>query len=136
MKGALLLRYENFYPYANQNPQFDYPLPPHPFNQPFNQPLPSPVAKFTPYIETANQFMHTAQQYAPLIGQLAPMARTLPALWKLYKGFQSIPPSTTAGRNPLDERNHRPPERTNYETRSVPNRPSNESIPKIFQPHH
>ena len=43
------------------------------------------------YMQTANQFMNTAQQFAPVVQQFAPMMRNLPAMWRLYKGFQSIP---------------------------------------------
>ena len=43
------------------------------------------------YMQTANRFLNTAQQFAPVVEQFAPMMRNLPAMWKLYKGFQSMP---------------------------------------------
>ena len=42
-------------------------------------------------MQTANRFLNTAQQFAPVVQQFAPMMQNLPAMWKLYKGFQSIP---------------------------------------------
>jgi hypothetical protein len=50
-------------------------------------------SKIDGYMQTANQFLNTAQQFAPVVQQFAPMMRNLPAMWKLYKGFQSIPSS-------------------------------------------
>ena len=50
-------------------------------------------SKMEAYMQTANQFLNTAQQFAPVVQQFAPMMRNLPAMWKLYKGFQSIPAS-------------------------------------------
>ncbi|WP_430541125.1 VrrA/YqfQ family protein [Sporosarcina thermotolerans] len=48
-------------------------------------------------MQTANRFLTTAQQYAPLVQQIAPMFQNLPAMWRLYKGFQSLPTSGAAG---------------------------------------
>ena len=42
-------------------------------------------------MQTANQFLNTAQQFAPVVQQFAPMIQNLPAMWRLYKGFQSLP---------------------------------------------
>ena len=45
------------------------------------------------YMQTANRFLNTAQQFAPVVQQFAPMVQNLPAMWRLYKGFQSSPVS-------------------------------------------
>ena len=50
-------------------------------------------SKIDGYMQTANRFINTAQQFAPVVQQFAPMMRNLPAMWKLYKGFQSMPSS-------------------------------------------
>ncbi len=50
-------------------------------------------SKIDGYMQTANRLINTAQQYAPVVNQFAPMMRNLPAMWRLYKGFQSIPSS-------------------------------------------
>ncbi len=48
-------------------------------------------SKMESYMQTANQFLNTAQQFAPVVQQFAPMVQNLPAMWRLYKGFQSLP---------------------------------------------
>ncbi len=48
-------------------------------------------------MQTANRFLNTAQQYAPLVQQIAPMFQNLPAMWRLYKGFQSLPTQGAGG---------------------------------------
>ena len=67
---------------------------------PQNNPLGGPMAgqgeqqvpsKMESYMQTANQFLNTAQQFAPVVQQFAPMVQNLPAMWRLYKGFQSLP---------------------------------------------
>lgn len=108
------MRYQSFYPFARaqQSPfamrqPFGGPQQPMPFSQPPRQPFQgSPMGnRFGPsmpgqfqnpsrmemYMQTANRFLNTAQQYAPLVQQFAPMFQNLPALWRLYKGFQSLP---------------------------------------------
>ena len=47
-------------------------------------------------MQTANQFLNTAQQFAPMVQQFAPMVQNLPAMWRLYKGFQSLPAAGAA----------------------------------------
>ena len=46
------------------------------------------------YLQTADKFLNTAQQITPLVRQYAPMLQNVPALWKLYRGFQSVPNAT------------------------------------------
>ena len=43
------------------------------------------------FMDTANRFLATAQSFQPLVQQATPMIRNLPALWRLYKGFQGLP---------------------------------------------
>ena len=47
--------------------------------------------KLQSFMDTANRFLATAQSFQPLMQQATPMFRNLPALWKLYKGFQGLP---------------------------------------------
>ena len=54
-------------------------------------PAPQGTSKMEAYMQTANRFLNTAQQFAPVVQQFAPMMQNLPAMWKLYKGFQSLP---------------------------------------------
>ena len=112
------MRYESFYPFSR-----DQSAPPRqqgfggpPFsgqpnqfgraNNPFANPRQGPPpqgfmpgqesSKIDGYMQTANRFLNTAQQFAPVVQQFAPMMRNLPAMWKLYKGFQSMPSATDA----------------------------------------
>ena len=71
-----------------------------PQNNPIGQSSGGPMAgqgeqqvpsKMESYMQTANQFLNTAQQFAPVVQQFAPMVQNLPAMWRLYKGFQSLP---------------------------------------------
>ena len=113
------MRYESFYPFSRNQPPPQRPQgfgmrpfpgqaqPPRLPNQlgrpsnPFIDPrqgsggLPSGQgpSKIDGYMQTANRFLNTAQQFAPVAQQFAPMMRNLPAMWKLYKGFQSMPSS-------------------------------------------
>lgn len=108
------MRYESFYPFSgNQAPPMGQQgfganpfthSPQNPgqspqFNMP-NTPFPGAAAdpsggqgpsKMDAYMQTANRFLNTAQQFAPVAQQFAPMMRNLPAMWRLYKGFQSMP---------------------------------------------
>ncbi|WP_342505209.1 VrrA/YqfQ family protein [Sporosarcina sp. FSL K6-2383] len=53
-------------------------------------------SKMESYMQTANQFLNTAQQFAPMVQQFAPMVQNLPAMWRLYKGFQGLPAAGSA----------------------------------------
>lgn len=113
------MRYESFYPFAgNQSPPpRQQPFGDNPFMQPPQNPGQSPQfnmqnnpftgggptqsgaqgpSKMDGYMETANRFLNTAQQFAPVAQQFAPMMRNLPAMWRLYKGFQSMPSASGA----------------------------------------
>lgn len=98
------MRPHNFYPrmpqmggfqqFPNQMPPFQQFMPRQmpPNMIPQNLPLPKTgTPKLDSFMETANRFLSTAQNFQPLIQQATPMIRNLPALWKLYKGFQSAP---------------------------------------------
>ena len=104
-----------------------------PMNGPQNNPLGGPMggqgeqpipSRMESYMQTANQFLNTAQQFAPVVQQFAPMVQNLPAMWRLYKGFQSLP---VAGAASL-------PSTGAVAARSVANVTSGLSAPRIFQP--
>lgn len=64
-------------------------------------PMPGPglapkgtTPKLESFMDTANRFLATAQSFSPIVQQASPMFRNLPALWKLYKGFQGLPKNT------------------------------------------
>ena len=142
------MRYQSFYPFARtqQSPfamrqPFGGPQQPPPFSQPPRQPFQgSPMgnsfgpsmqggqfqntSKMESYMQTANRFLNTAQQYAPLVQQIAPMFQNLPAMWRLYKGFQSLPTQGAAGGATASSA---PPV-------SNPSPQSGASNPRIFQP--
>ena len=82
-------------------------------------------SKMESYMQTANQFLNTAQQFAPVVQQFAPMVQNLPAMWRLYKGFQSLP---VAGAASL------PVGGGGAAAQSVANVASGLSAPRIFQP--
>jgi len=114
-------------------PQFGYRPGPFPPQMPPGFAPPKGTARLDSLLETANRFLATAQSFQPYIQQAAPMLRNLPALWKLYKGFQGIPsqggPGNERGRNqpPSGQSNQNGrSQRPSYETRP--------SVPKIYQP--
>lgn len=106
------MRYESFYPFSQgqyQQPQNPFSFPQNRFsggppirpggfgnNRFLNSPqtqipgggLPSRMEQ---YLQTAERFMSTAQQLTPMVKQVAPMVQNLPALWKIYRGFQNMP---------------------------------------------
>lgn len=113
------MRYESFYPFASnqsppvamrQYPQYDiqqqqiFGPPSRQFQGPptgnqFVASSQDPTqnnSKMEMYMQTANRFLNTAQQFAPLVQQVAPMVQNLPAMWRLYKGFQSLPSAGAA----------------------------------------
>lgn len=75
------------------------PAPGPPPNNPFGGfqqqgpgPGPAPVpSRAMSYLQTADKFINTAQQFTPMVKQLSPMFQNVPALWRLYKGFQGMP---------------------------------------------
>lgn len=52
---------------------------------------PQQPSKMEQYLQTADRFLTTAQQFQPMVNKVAPMVQNIPALWKLYRGFQNIP---------------------------------------------
>lgn len=88
-------------------------------------------SKVEAYMQTAQQFMNTAQQFAPVVQQFAPMVKNLPAMWRLYKGFQSLPntgaPSIGSGGIPPGAA----PSPSQFTAANTGPQPS---VPRIFQP--
>lgn len=133
--------YQNF---PNQMPNFGYQAPPPYAKIPQGYPGPKPAPRFESFMEAANKFIATYQSFQPIISQAAPMLRNLPALWKLYRGFQSIPKEGEGKREPYSyrERPERPNYRETFESRPVRQREypaqrenkSGVSLPRIYQP--
>lgn len=156
------MRYESFYPFSRNQPppqrQPNFGMRPFPGpaqppgqpnqfgrpNNPFIDPRQGPQgvpsgqgpSKIDGYMQTANRLINTAQQYAPVVNQFAPMMRNLPAMWKLYKGFQSIPSSgeglgsaAAGGAASVASR----AASTTAEAFTPPSGPR-PSVPRIFQP--
>ncbi|SOC20934.1 YqfQ-like protein [Ureibacillus xyleni] len=124
------------------------------FQQGPQQP-PSQSPKLDSFMNTANKWLATAQSFQPLIQQATPMLQNLPALWKLYKGFQSTPKNTEEEifDDELDDepyyepepekpkrRRERPSQRVRSEQTEQKHKPkpkpitSQPSMPRIFQP--
>ena len=84
-----------------------------------------PVAnRMEQYLQTADQFLSTAQRLTPMVQQVAPMVQNIPALWKIYRGFQNMPDATTTSTVARS---------VSAAASSVP-RTTGASIPRIFQP--
>lgn len=133
------MRYQAFYPFHNppsqsamtpgpQPMQFGSPMPfpPNTGEQQNQQAMPAGTnfgqnpdmpSRADQYMQTANRFFNTAQQFAPLVQQFAPLVQNLPAMWRLYKGVQSMPDAPAAA-----------PSETSTEAVNQP------SSPRIFQP--
>lgn len=145
-----MMRYESFYPFSGNQPppvamrqpiQYGY-LPQQYVNPGLEQRQAFPIdqmanqygapaqgqqqdgSKMEMYMQTANRFLNTAQQFAPIVQQMAPMVQNLPAMWRLYKGFQSLP---SAGAGVAASAATAP----GVSQASSPLGPSN---PRIFQP--
>ncbi len=105
-----------------------------------------PGAAATPFrldqfMNQAGQLVQSAQKYAPMIQQAQPMLKNLPALWRLYKGFQSTPaPEQEQGSRSSRTQQSFEPSRTTTRssarstTRSTLNEETRPSLPKIYQP--
>lgn len=150
------MRYESFYPFQQYAPRQNNPynsmnaahpfMPPRaiPQNEQFmsshnsisGQQEGQGFSKIERYMQTADRFLSTAQQFAPLAQQIAPMFNNLPALWKLYKGFQSIPSSTGAADPPRPRSQNTMNSRPQNSTNTSPINETRQSVPKIFQPPH
>ncbi|NYF24566.1 VrrA/YqfQ family protein [Sporosarcina sp. JAI121] len=146
------MRYESFYPFARHQPppnsmgQTGFGPPPRlgqgqgprqPFmNGPANNPFGGPTSgqgmqqgpsKMESYMQTANRFLNTAQQFAPMVQQFAPMVQNLPAMWRLYKGFQSLPSAGASAGSAASGV-------ASAAQSAVANTPPGPSVPRIFQP--
>ncbi|KGR78514.1 VrrA/YqfQ family protein [Ureibacillus manganicus] len=88
------VRPNNYYHGPGRMPRYGYPPPPPPpgFNSgripPNGAKAPSKIESF---METCNRFLATAQGFQPYIAQATPLIRNIPALWRLYKGFNAAP---------------------------------------------
>lgn len=88
------------------------------------------------FLQSTGQFMKTAQTYAPYVQQAVPMFKNIPALFRLYKGFQNAPnasenprPTRSPDRSapsPKPAKQPQPTPREDYSTKP--------SLPKIYQP--
>lgn len=99
-------------PFPRQMPPGRMPTPQGRMPQGFPTPNPQATGQGTgTFMETASRLLSTAQSFqpliqqaTPLIQQATPMIRNLPALWKLYKGFQSAPDANNEDGYDLDEK--------------------------------
>ena len=86
------------------------------------------------FLQSTGQFMKTAQTYAPYVQQAVPMFKNIPALFRLYKGFQNTPatdrkatPSKSSAKPDTFSKSAKQPKRSaDYSTKP--------SLPKIYQP--
>lgn len=104
--------------------------------------------KLDSFMDTANKFLATAQSFQPLIQQASPMIRNLPALWKLYKGFQGLPKANETEDQPRQDkrgdqgRREKQSRRESFDTFETPSQMPRRtddltmkpSTPRIFQP--
>lgn len=90
-----------------------------------------PVSKTMGYLQTADKFLNTAQQLTPMVRQFAPMIQNVPALLKLYRGFQSVPATTAVTGNLGAAAAASTAARATSTATSLTN---GASIPRIFQP--
>lgn len=86
------------------------------------------------FLQSTGQFMKTAQTYAPYVQQAVPMFKNIPALFRLYRGFQNAPNANERSTSPKGSSKSsefskpaKQPKRTiDYSTKP--------SLPKIYQP--
>lgn len=83
------------------------------------------VNRMEQYLQTADQFLSTAQRLTPMVQQVAPMVQNIPALWKIYRGFQSMPDATSTASAVS---------RSAGAAATSVTRSTGSSIPRIFQP--
>lgn len=50
-----------------------------------------PPSKIASFLQSADSLFNSAKTYTPYIQQAMPMMKNIPSLFKLYKGFQSLP---------------------------------------------
>jgi len=86
------------------------------------------------FLQSTGQFMKTAQTYAPYVQQAVPMFKNIPALFRLYKGFQNAPNASEKSASPkgssksdtFSKSAKQPKRSADYSTKP--------SLPKIYQP--
>lgn len=81
-------------------------------------------------MQQAGQLMQSAQKYAPYFQQARPMLKNLPALWRMYKSFKSLPSENEDSPPVLKRRMARPKKEKIEEVKKT----SNNSYPKVYQP--
>ena len=122
-------------PYRYYPPPYPIPRMPYP-------PLPTPPivtptmapSKIEQFLQSTGQFMKTAQTYAPYVQQAVPMFKNIPALFRLYKGFQNAPNASEKSASPkgssksdtFSKSAKQPKRSADYSTKP--------SLPKIYQP--
>ena len=86
------------------------------------------------FLQSTGQFMKTAQTYAPYVQQAVPMFKNIPALFRLYRGFQNSPnanerptSSKRSSKSSESSKSAKQPKRTVDYTPKP-------SLPKIYQP--
>ena len=97
-------------------------------------------AKIEQFLQSTGQFMKTAQTYAPYVQQAVPMFKNIPALFRLYKGFQNAP--NASGKSAPSRGRGRGRSRSGSDSPSEPPKPQKStvdytpkpSLPKIYQP--
>lgn len=94
---------------------------------------PKGAPKLDSILETANRFLATAQSFQPYIQQAAPMIRNLPALWRLYRGFQSVPSQNEGGNLGLRSQSAGS-QNTSFDSQPAQRYSTKPSLPKIYQP--
>lgn len=148
-----MMRYESFYPFQQYAPRQNNPFNSMNGVHPFMPPRATPqneqfmsshnsisgqqegqgFSKIERYMQTADRLLTTAQQFAPLAQQIAPMFSNLPAMWKLYKGFQSLPSNPDTS-NRSNQSNPTTPRFTPTSNNQQQVTETRQSMPKIFQP--
>lgn len=145
------MRYDNFYPFQQQAAFRQLPMTPNNFlpahgmqalsafrQLPFPRQTPLPTnatSKLDSFLHTADKLFSTAQNYTPYIQQAVPMVKNLPALYRMYKGFQGLPDV-----NKTNNKQTKAPRRAASPSNRRQNLPEQSDLtpkpskPRIFQP--
>lgn len=90
-------------------------------------------ARIEQFLQSTGQFMKTAQTYAPYVQQAVPMFKNIPALFRLYKGFQNAPnanskTTSSRGKSRSGSSSESTKQQNSIDYTTKP------SLPKIYQP--
>ncbi|MGM9944611.1 MAG: VrrA/YqfQ family protein [Lysinibacillus sp.] len=91
-------------------------------------------ARIEQFLQSTGQFMKTAQTYAPYVQQAVPMFKNIPALFRLYKGFQNAPDAnrkSTSSKSSAKSDTFSKPDKQPKRSADYSTKPS---LPKIYQP--